>query len=159
MDSGGIAGFTKEDPAPWYRGVFAKSPITATFVPCFNGRTCSSFFRRKMLSSAALRASLWCASLLKVVPFPSTVAWCVAKMTRSSSSKRWSNTLSSNVPFLTAFTISCIPDFPVPGISRWLPFFTPSAWSLLPPQSDTTYPSKPHSSTKMSCNMWRFSLA
>ena len=45
------------------------------------------------------------------------------------------------------------------GISSVEPFFTPSAWSLLPPQSVTTAPSKPHSSRRISCKRWAFSLA
>ena len=157
--SGCFAEFTSDDPAPWYLGTFAKSPITATFVPGFNGRIWSSFFRRTILSSAAFLAKLWCASTSNVFPFASSVAWCVEKITFKSSSSLWSNTASSRSPFSTAWIISYIPDFPVPGISKWLPFFTPSAWSLLPPQSDTTKPSKPHSSTRISCSMWLFSFA
>ena len=45
------------------------------------------------------------------------------------------------------------------GISSVEPFFTPSAWSLLPPQSVTTAPSKPQSLRRMSCKRWAFSLA
>ena len=45
------------------------------------------------------------------------------------------------------------------GISSVEPFCTPRAWSLLPPQSVTTAPSKPHSPRRMSINRWRFSLA
>ena len=45
------------------------------------------------------------------------------------------------------------------GISKVEPAATPAAWSLEPPQSVTTEPSKPHSSRRISWSRCSFSLA
>ena len=50
--------FTTEDPAPWYLGVKAKSPIMATLAPFFKGRVFSSFFKSTAVSKAAFLARL-----------------------------------------------------------------------------------------------------
>ena len=62
-------------------------------------------------------------------------------------------------PSCTAFISSRMESPPGQGISRVEPFFTPRAWSLEPPQSVTTAPSKPQSFRRMSCSRWAFSLA
>ena len=54
------------------------------------------------------------------------------------------------LPALTAAISSSSESPPVEGISRWEPAATPATWSLEAPQSDTTKPSKPHWSRRIS---------
>ena len=83
----------------------------------------------------------------------------VVNTSSSSSSNRASTSASVILPVSTAFTSSRMESSPGQGISKVEPFFTPRAWSLLPPQSVTTAPSKPQSLRRMSMSRWAFSLA
>ena len=152
-----LVGLTMLEPAPWYRGVWAKSPMTATEAPAFRGRILSSFFSSTMVCSAALRAMAWWASTSNSLG--ASAGMTVAKSTFRYSSSRWSITSSDRVPAFTAATSSRSLLPPVAGISRALPQRAPSARSLLPPQSVTTKPSKPHWSTRMSRSSSLSSLA
>ena len=133
--------------------------MTATFVPCFNGRRFPSFFSRTMDCSEALAAMAWCFSTSKGLPSRGFTAPAVDRITSSSSSTRRSSSSWLIRPDFTASIRSRSESPPVVGISRWEPARTPSTWSLEPPQSDTTKPSKPHSSRRISCKRCLFSLA
>ena len=88
-----------------------------------------------------------------------STAALVVNTSSSSSSSRASTSASVILPVSTAFTSSRMESSPGQGISRVEPFLTPRAWSLEPPQSVTTAPSKPQSFRRISCSRWAFSLA
>ena len=83
----------------------------------------------------------------------------VSNTSGSNSDRRASMSDSEIFPLSTAASSSRTLSPPGAGISSVEPFFTPSAWSLLPPQSVMTAPSKPHSPRKISMSRCLFSLA
>lgn len=101
----------------------------------------------------------WCFSMSKGLPSRDLMEPVTDKITSSSSSTRRSSSSWLILLLLTASTSSRSESPPVVGISKWEPARTPSVWSLEAPQSDTTKPSKPHSSRRISWSKCGFSLA
>ena len=109
-----LVGFTIEEPAPWYLGANAKSPIIAIFFVLLRGRIDASFFNSTMLSAAAFFASLWCASLSKP---PSCLCSCVLPVNLSwgrfadSLSASSIITLNSSLTLSSSFFCDSLPSF------------------------------------------------
>ena len=162
--------FTILEPAPWYLGFFAKSPIIATFVLRFSGKIPLLFLSKVILSAAAWYARSWCFFFISSgrLSSPSfNTAFLVASFTAllvenisdKSSLTLASMSLSSILPLFTAAISSLAESPPGAGISSVDPAFTPSAWSFEPPQSVTTVPLKPHSFLNISDSKCSFSFA
>ena len=101
-----MEGLTIEEPAPWKRGLSAKSPIKHTFwLP--RGRT-PSFFKSTMLSSAHLRAAAWWAD----ISYSFTALFTAASVVIANSislSRHSSTSDSSSVPSSSAAYTSSAP--------------------------------------------------
>ena len=117
-----------------------------------------SFLSRTQPAAAASRASAWCASASKEAGAASTAGVTLSARSMTSST-RASTSASVMVPASTAAMSSRVEPRPGAGISKVEPAATPAAWSLEPPQSVTTEPSKPHSSRRISWSRCSFSLA
>ncbi len=140
-------GLMSDEPAPWKRGLSTKAPMSATERCGASGSRSPSFLSSTMPRPAASRASAWWASTSRGPwnrPAPS-----VALRTRSSTRPAATSSVDSgSEPSPTAAT-SCASVTPLDvGISRSIPDASEGTRSLTAPQSDTTSPSKPHSSRR-----------
>ena len=115
---------TTEEPAPWYLGSKAKSPIIAIFSPFPKGSVRSSFFKSTALSTAAFLAKAWWASKANSSFFPFAAAF-VSRMAVSNSSTRSSISSSVISPLLSPSIRILAESKPGFGISRFEPAFTP----------------------------------
>ena len=131
--------------------------MKATFFSLSKGKI-SLFLSKTALSSAHLRAKLWCSSTSNFSGALFTPFSMVSKIISNNLSTLSSNTDSCSLPSSIAFNTSSGRSGP-PGISNWLPHSRDKTPSLLPPQSVTTKPSNPHSLRRISTNKCLFSLA
>ncbi len=145
-------GLTWELPAPWNRGVRANSPITAMVWPVTSASgSTPSFFSSTMLCAAARRARAWCAPASRVAVSRRRDR-STSRSTRPAARSRMA---SSRSPAATASMIARSLTPSLGGISRSSPARSAATRSCTAPQSETTIPSKPHSSRSTSVSSHR----
>ena len=138
-------GMMCELPAPWYRGVRANSPMTATLGPVASGRRAFSLRSNTIPAAAASRARR-VVSIGIVGSRRDAPRWHAVDQVGQPAGRRVERRSRRACPSRTAAT-SCASVWPpLAGISRSSPAATPATRSFTAPQSDMTNPSKPHSS-------------